>query len=528
MITLTEIIKQSIAEIVASYVECSGENGWQLCRELDGRFADRITVVEDDYNDFPLVVRLSLASYYLSFLVLFFQKQGPVSPADMLAAEQLDDIITFLNGMFKKDDFNYKGLSVEGQSDNSSFLNKWLTEESTFSAHQAKDNFVLDLLIRCDQRHDTKLSSRVMNDIRYIIYSLAMQDDRLSYSEKKLLDFLETESGKVKELIGDQVIINLEEYGESFDSRQAEVLLAEAKKELDTLIGLEGIKHEVKRLEAFLKIQKRREELQLAVTGLTLHFVFCGNPGTGKTTVARILGKLFRGVGFLAQGHVEETDRSGLVAEYVGQTATKTLARAKAALDGILFIDEAYALSRSTGGSSNDTFGRESIETVLKFMEDNRKRVVVVVAGYPKLMAEFINTNPGLKSRFTRYLDFEDFKPIELCQIMQLFAEKGEYCFSKDAISALAVIFDQAFKQRSDGFGNARFVRNMFEETVQNQAMRLSDEHEPPSKESLITLECIDLPKTIDDISFSLIKAAPELPWCAGCTKKREVCPSDK
>ena len=531
MITLTDIIQQSLAGIVETLVDTEHRDGWQFDQKPDNRLTPQITSLKEEYGEFKLVVKLALASYFLSFLVLFFQKKGPVRPADMVVDDQLASLLTFLAEIFLKEDRHYQApaQSQSGSPATIDFLNRWLTGNTPFSAGQAKNNLILDLLIRHDQLQQTRLSSKVMNDIRYLVYSLAMQEKKLSDNEKELLDFLERETGKIKVLIGDDSSVSIEKYAESVEKQQTGKLLGEAKSELEELIGLQSIKHEIHRLEAFLKIQKKREALGLAVTDVTLHFVFNGNPGTGKTTVARILGKLFKGLGFLEKGHIVETDRSGLVAEYLGQTAVKTRNKAESALDGILFIDEAYSLSRSsTGGGETDNYGHEAIETMLKFMEDNRKRLVVVVAGYPQLMADFIDTNPGLKSRFTRYLTFEDFQPVELCRIIQLLAAKAQYRFNVDALSTIGHILSEAFTQRTEGFGNARFVRNLFEETVQNQAMRLSAGQKELAKEALMAIEKEDIPKKIDGIDLSGIDLSLELPLCSECPDPPFICSSGK
>ena len=192
--------------------------------------------------------------------------------------------------------------------------------------------------------------------------------------------------------------------------------------ELDALIGLQSIKHDVKEIIAYAKVQKMREENGLKTAPVSLHLVFTGNPGTGKTTVARIMAKLYRQIGVLSKGQLVEVDRSGLVAGYVGQTALKTQQKIEEAMGGVLFIDEAYALAKE----GND-FGQEAIDTILKAMEDNRKDFIVIVAGYTKPMETFIESNPGLKSRFNKYIEFADYTMEELTAIFQTFCDKYEY-----------------------------------------------------------------------------------------------------
>ncbi len=514
MITLADVIRQSLAFIGATLTDRGCD--WDTYREADSVPAGKIDWFVREYPDFRFFTTLALASYFQAFLILFFQKKGPVVAADIIKVKEMEDIFAHLAAIFKSYDRHYSLAGQGAELTTVDFLNRWLQAESPFSARTAKDNPILDLLIHCDLRQGTLLSSRLMNDIRYLVYALATQDDNLSSSEKRLLDFLEQEASKVKEAIGDTSIFDIDTYAADLNRQGTEQLLTEARKELDQLIGLEAIKHEVKRLEAFLRIRRMREAEGLAVADVTLHFVFKGNPGTGKTTVARILGKIFSGLGFLQKGHVVETDRSGLVAEYLGQTAVKAKAVAESALDGILFIDEAYGLSRNTG-SGSDNYGREAIETILKFMEDNRKQLVVIVAGYPQLMDAFIDTNPGLKSRFTRYLTFEDFSPTELCRITQLFLKKAQYHLTRQGLAALGHILSKAYDQRGEGFGNARFARNLFEETVQNQAMRLTEAKEPPAKEALMTLEMIDLPTKLEEVRFSFEDLPAASSCCSGC-----------
>lgn len=261
-----------------------------------------------------------------------------------------------------------------------------------------------------------------------------------------------------------------------------------AAKELESLIGLTSVKSEITSLTNYIKVQKMREEKGMKVTPVSLHCVFTGNPGTGKTTVARIVAEIYKELGLLKKGHLIETDRSGLVAEYVGQTAVKTNKIIDSALDGILFIDEAYSLV--DGGNSD--YGKEAIATLLKRMEDERERLVVILAGYTNDMKRFIDSNPGLQSRFNRYIEFPDYSIDELYQIFCSNMKKYEYTLDDDAQAALKEVFENAVANKDKNFGNGRFVRNLFEKVVEHQANRLSAEA-AVTAETLMTIKGSDI-----------------------------------
>jgi hypothetical protein len=267
--------------------------------------------------------------------------------------------------------------------------------------------------------------------------------------------------------------------------RPIEELLAE----LDALVGLDHVKTEVRQLTSLLRIQKLRADADLPTVETSRHLVFTGNPGTGKTTVARLLSQIYRSLDVVTKGHLVETDRSDLVAGYVGQTATRTRTVLESALGGTLLIDEAYALAR---GGDND-FGREAIDTLVKYMEDHRDDLAIVACGYPAEMAELIDANPGLASRFTRTVVFPDYTDDELVAIFELMSGAKEYHLDPDARTLLRAIF--VAEPRGRGFGNARLARNLFERAVNRHALRLA-EVDVPTREQLVTLTAADVDQT--------------------------------
>ena len=262
-----------------------------------------------------------------------------------------------------------------------------------------------------------------------------------------------------------------------------------AMEELDELIGLGTIKEDVKELISLVKMQKMREAKGMKTVPVSLHLVFSGNPGTGKTTVARILARLYKEIGVLSKGQLVEVDRSGLVAGFVGQTAIKTQDKIKEAMGGILFIDEAYTLNKE-GGQGD--FGQEAIDTILKAMEDNRKDLVVIVAGYTDLMKKFVESNPGLKSRFNKYMEFPDYTADELIQIWEMNCKKYNYTFSLEAKEMIEDIIKKREASKGENFANARDIRNMFETIITNHATRVS-EMEDPSDNDLTTIMTMDI-----------------------------------
>ena len=265
-------------------------------------------------------------------------------------------------------------------------------------------------------------------------------------------------------------------YDANVESKELKIYMDE----LNSLIGLMEVKKELNSLINFVKLQRLRKQKGLNIPTISLHMVFTGNPGTGKTTVARLMSKILFELGYLSKGHVIETNRAGMVAGYLGQTALKTEEVVKQSVGGVLFIDEAYTLA------NNDEYGQEAIDTLLKLMEDYRDNLVVIVAGYPKLMEKFISSNPGLASRFNKYIEFHDYTKEELLQIFEYICSGSSYKIDTDGQQALREHIEKLVSSKDEKFGNARTIRNIFEQSIAFQANRVMSMEKMPEDLSMI------------------------------------------
>lgn len=376
-------------------------------------------------------------------------------------------------------------------------------------------------LRRYDRMKGTALARRFADQLTLILLLFAAVDDVVSESEAGFVNVcndtlvsLCDKDGLRSErppLNADDFIAHRPSSPQVPAEQKQSIVQAEAKKapdaapeppkledvlaELDALCGLDQVKKDVKSLINLVKVRKLRQEAGLPVPPMSLHLVFLGNPGTGKTTVARLLAKIYHAIGVLSKGQLVEVDRSGLVAGFVGQTAIKTNEAVQKAIGGVLFVDEAYALVNQENG--ND-FGHEAIEVLLKNMEDHRDDLIVIVAGYTKLMETFIHSNPGLESRFNKYFFFEDYSAAQLMEIFQSMCHKNGYTLSAEAEQWAKSDFQNLFASRDENFGNARDVRNLFEKAVARQSDRVA-QLETPTKEQLMELLDEDLKEPEDN-----------------------------
>ena len=350
--------------------------------------------------------------------------------------------------------------------------------------------FIGQILNRC-RRND--LYVRYFNLLYRLFSIIAKADNTITEDEtnwlRLLMEFTQQDSkDDVNFHVADSQTVNTIKTNSNTTKERAN-----PADDLNKLIGLSNVKSEISSLSNLVKVQQVRKSRGMAVSNVSYHCVFTGNPGTGKTTVARIVADIYKQLGVLKKGHLVETDRSGLIAEYVGQTAVKTNAIIDSALDGVLFIDEAYSIVQ---GGQND-YGKEAVTTLLKRMEDDRDRLVVILAGYTKEMADFINANSGLQSRFNRYIEFPDYSSAELLQIFSSILNNND-CTATDEALALAeeyIIYNVEHKDQN--FGNARFIRNFFERVLTQQANRLAVE-ETVTNEMLSTIEGIDIKRAIN------------------------------
>ncbi|MBW4524484.1 MAG: AAA family ATPase [Phormidium tanganyikae FI6-MK23] len=354
------------------------------------------------------------------------------------------------------------------------------------------EQFLLPSIVnRLDEEKGTNYLGSTVNAIYKFAQTIVKSDGSISLQDLETLSLIWQRLHSYQRIANYQA--GLASVSNAPNSDSPEQVLEEALSELNDLIGLGNIKEEVKTLANFLKVQKIRADRGLAKTSVSLHAVFCGPPGTGKTTVARLMSRIYQGLGFLSKGHLTETDRSGMVAGYIGQTAEKVDNLVNSALDGVLFIDEAYAL---VPGESGRDFGQEAIDVLLKRMEDYRDRLVIIVAGYTDEMTTFIESNPGLESRFNRYFYFNHYEPEELLAIFEKMCNKSHFKLAESAREKLRSVFEDLYVKRDKTFGNARLVRNLFERIIERQANRLAV-LTSLSDETLTTLLAEDIPAEV-------------------------------
>ena len=400
------------------------------------------------------------------------------TPEDLIgpAASILKDAYVCLAGSFYGESYfvlDRAGIEKEDYSAADSEAECFLadtvdvvTEKAAPLSYMSGGCSTLRLLAQYDAAAGTAHSSHMVSVLTRVCTLLARADTLVTHSEQETLTQIEA---FLRSSLGESASQRNDSGCKEGAGRASIAPREDPMKALARLTGLASVKQEVADLYSFLSVQRIREDRGMAPASISRHLVFYGNPGTGKTTVARLLSGIYAGLGFLSKGHLVETDRSGMVAGFVGQTAIKTREACEKALGGVLFIDEAYTLA----GKDQD-YGQEAIDTILKFMEDNRDDLVVVVAGYPDKMAGFLDSNPGIRSRFTRFMNFQDYSPEELSSIFAGFCKDGGFTLTDGASAQAGSIFEEQFIQRDKTFGNARFARNLFEQCLVRHARRIT------------------------------------------------------
>jgi len=479
----------SITTEFISILREEGNKAWNICLSLnaDLKYSQGIkTVIDPEFSGTPYkaehLLLKDIVKIYNTYIALYDKTSA--------IPDKIKFILIFLYEKLQGKDLakSFDVVALQKLPLSNTFdKNVSLIQSTSFfqPLEELKTEYVSTLVLK---KTGNIAFDSIASFLNRVALLMAQADSTISAEEKEILNTISSKINNPKIQIGKS----------TYNEVPEDDTLEKVMDELNSLIGLEAIKKNVTDLTNFLKVQKLREEQGLKTNQNSLHAVFMGPPGTGKTTVARMVGRIFKHLGYLKRGHLVETDRVGLVAGYVGQTAIKADEVITAATDGVLFIDEAYSLA---SGGMND-FGTEAIEILLKRMEDLRENLVVIVAGYPDEMEIFIQSNPGLQSRFNRYFTFDHYKEETLLEIFKLNATKSDFKLTEDAEDKLSEIIHGVYEKRHKGFGNARTMRNLFEKIIERQANRVV-KIEEVTKDILITLTEEDIPeikKTIKEI----------------------------